>query len=81
MKDVTCIDLFCGAGGLTHGLQKEGIGVDVEESCRHPFEFNNAAKFIKEDISKISGAQLNALHGKSEIRVLAGCAPCQPFST
>ena len=85
MKDVTCIDLFCGAGGLTHGLQKEGIdvvaGVDVEESCRHPFEFNNAAKFIKEDVSKISGEQLNALHGKSEIRVLAGCAPCQPFST
>lgn len=85
MKDVTCIDLFCGAGGLTHGLQKEGIdvvaGVDVEESCRHPFEFNNAAKFIKEDVSKISGEQLNALFGKSEIKVLAGCAPCQPFST
>jgi SAM-dependent methyltransferase len=85
MKDVTCIHLFCGAWGLTHGLQKEGIdvvaGVDVEESCRHPFEFNNAAKFIKEDVSKISGEQLNALHGKSEIRVLAGCAPCQPFST
>lgn len=85
MTDVTCIDLFCGAGGLTHGLQKEGInvvaGVDVEESCRHPFEFNNAAKFIKKDVSKISGEQLNALYGKSDIKVLAGCAPCQPFST
>lgn len=85
MKDVKCIDLFCGAGGLTHGLQREGIdvvaGVDVEESCRHPFEFNNSAKFINEDVSKILGEQLDALYGKSEIKVLAGCAPCQPFST
>lgn len=85
MRDVTCIDLFCGAGGLTHGLQREGInvvaGVDVEESCRHPFEFNNSAEFINEDVSKLSGDQLKELYGSSEIRVLAGCAPCQPFST
>lgn len=85
MIDVACIDLFCGAGGLTHGLQREGInvvaGVDVEESCRHPFEFNNSAKFIKQDVSKLAADQLNSLFGKSEIKVLAGCAPCQPFST
>jgi len=85
MRGVTCIDLFCGAGGLTHGLQREGIdvvaGVDVEESCRHPFEFNNSARFINADISEVSGEQLNALYGQSEIKILAGCAPCQPFST
>lgn len=85
MRDVTCIDLFCGAGGLTHGLQREGInvvaGVDVEESCRHPFEFNNSAKFFNEDVSKLTGDQLKELCVRSEVRVLAGCAPCQPFST
>ena len=61
MRDVACIDLFCGAGGLTHGLQREGInvvaGVDVEETCRHPFEFNNSAEFINEDVSRVSGLQ------------------------
>ncbi|MDE0307395.1 MAG: DNA (cytosine-5-)-methyltransferase [Albidovulum sp.] len=85
MNYVTCIDLFCGAGGLAHGLQKEGInvvaGVDIAESCRYPFEFNNFAKFIKKDVSEFSADQLNHLYGKSEIKVLAGCAPCQPFST
>lgn len=85
MRDVACIDLFCGAGGLTHGLQREGInvvaGVDVEETCRHPFEFNNSAEFINEDVSRISGDRLKEIYGDSEIRVLAGCAPCQPFST
>lgn len=42
---MACIDLFCGAGGLTHGFVKEGLPV------------------------------------AAEIRILAGCAPCQPFST
>src|SRR5712691_11845240 len=31
------VDLFCGAGGLTHGFRKEGFevaaGIDADESC------------------------------------------------
>ncbi|HBF31657.1 DNA cytosine methyltransferase [Rhizobium sp.] len=85
MTNIACVDLFCGAGGLTHGLKLQGLnvvaGVDVDEDCRHPFEANNAAKFIKEDVANISSGHLNELFGNSDIRVLAGCAPCQPFST
>ena len=85
MNDVNCIDLFCGAGGLTHGLQREGLnvvaGVDIEETCRHPFEFNNSSIFIREDVSRVSGDQLKELYERNKITVLAGCAPCQPFST
>ena len=85
MKNITCIDLFCGAGGLTHGLQKKGInvvaGVDIEESCRHPFEINNDALFINEDIRNVSGGKLSELFGNNGIKIMAGCAPCQPFST
>lgn len=86
MTDVTCIDLFCGAGGLTHGLVLEGIdvtaGIDVDPACRYPFEENNqGARFIKKDVREVAGEDLEALFGNSGIRVLAGCAPCQPFST
>jgi DNA (cytosine-5)-methyltransferase 1 len=85
MSDLACIDLFCGAGGLTCGLRKAGIdvvaGVDVDKSCRYPFEVNNAAKFLLEDVSEIKPEQLNEYFGKASVRILAGCAPCQPFST
>ena len=85
MKQVSCIDLFCGAGGLTHGLLSEGIrvvaGVDVDLACKHPFEVNNSAEFIKLDVARLANEQLESLFGGSKIKILAGCAPCQPFST
>lgn len=86
MTDVTCVDLFCGAGGLTHGLVLEGIdvvaGIDVDPACKYPFEKNNqGARFLKKDVRELRGEDLDALYGKSGIRLLAGCAPCQPFST
>lgn len=85
MTDVACIDLFCGAGGLTHGLISEGInvvaGIDVDEACRHPFEFNNSAKFINGDVARLTPQQLEGFFDDAKVRVLAGCAPCQPFST
>ncbi|MBX3446747.1 MAG: DNA cytosine methyltransferase [Parvibaculaceae bacterium] len=85
MIDTACVDLFCGVGGLTHGLISEGInvvaGIDVDEACRHPFEINNSARFINEDVGRLTPKHLRELFGNAEIRVLAGCAPCQPFST
>lgn len=85
MTNVACIDLFCGAGGLTYGLISEGIsvvaGIDVDTACRHPFEANNGAEFIEEDVSRTTPAKLRTLFRGTDIRILAGCAPCQPFST
>ena len=80
------IDLFCGIGGLSYGLLKEGFdviaGIDNDDSCRFGYEYNTKAKFIHRDISEIQGNDINRLFGKREksIRVLVGCAPCQPFS-
>lgn len=82
---IKAVDLFCGAGGLTHGLKASGIdvvaGYDIEESCRYAYEFNNKALFINEDVTNLSGNDINCHYKESDIRVLAGCAPCQPFST
>lgn len=83
--DIVGIDLFCGAGGLTHGLVREGIcisaGVDIDPNCRFPYETNNAAAFIQKSVDEISVQELQHWYGDAPIRLLAGCAPCQPFST
>jgi len=82
---IEAVDLFCGAGGLSHGFRQAGIrvvaGFDLDPSCAYPFESNNDARFVKADIVNVKGSELNSLFSKGAIRVLAGCAPCQPFST
>lgn len=85
MTTISCVDLFCGAGGLTHGFVLEGVpvvaGIDLDPACRFPYEANNQAKFVERDISKVTTNELNALFGAADLKILAGCAPCQPFST
>lgn len=85
MRRISCVDLFCGAGGLTHGFVLEGLpvaaGIDLDPACRFPYETNNNARFEERDIAKVTPAELKALFGDAKLTVLAGCAPCQPFSS
>lgn len=79
------VDLFCGVGGLTKGLEQAGInvvaGIDFEPSCQYAYETNNNAKFVQRDITTITLEELVALYPEHlDIHILAGCAPCQPFS-
>ena len=82
---IEAIDLFCGAGGLSHGLRQAGIkvlaGFDLDPACEYPFQENNGAKFVKADITMLKGTDLRGLYSPNAIKLLAGCAPCQPFST
>lgn len=82
---IRCVDLFCGVGGLSYGLQQAGInviaGIDLDASCEYPYEKNNSGRFIAEDIAKLNSSTLTALFSGSQYTMLAGCAPCQPFST
>jgi DNA (cytosine-5)-methyltransferase 1 len=81
---IAAVDLFCGAAGLSLGLKDAGIriaaGVDLDPACRFPFEQNIGAKFLEQDVGALDPATLQKLYGDAPIRVLAGCAPCQPFS-
>ncbi len=84
---VSAIDLFCGIGGLSYGLKKSGIkvrlGIDLDETCEFAYEKNVEAKFLPLDIGEVTGKYLleNYWKKKNEVRVLVGCAPCQPFSS
>ncbi len=83
---ISVVDLFCGAGGLTHGFILEDLsvvaGIDLDPSCKYPYEKNNTgAKFVQADVERLPGEEVAALYSASSVRVLAGCAPCQPFST
>lgn len=81
---IAAVDLFCGAAGLSYGLKQGGItvvaGVDLDPACRFPFETNIGARFLEQDVGTLSGEALKKLFGDAKVRVLAGCAPCQPFS-
>lgn len=83
-KKISAIDLFCGIGGMTHGFILEGIkvvaGIDADSSCRYAFKVNNKAKFIEKKIEDIKGEELISLYPENNIKILIGCAPCQPFS-
>lgn len=80
----SCVDLFCGIGGLTHGLIKAGIevhaGFDFDASCKYAYETNNNAEFVYADLRCVDSASISTFLNPDSVNVLVGCAPCQPFS-
>ena len=87
-KSLTAIDLFCGAGGLTEGLKQAGFnviaGVEINNLAAQTYKLNHKDSFcIENDIKNISIEYLlNTLNlHVGELDLLAGCPPCQGFST
>ena len=82
--ECVAVDLFCGIGGLTHGVERAGIrvaaGIDIDTSCRYAYERNNDSMFINKGIESVSSKELMDLYPKNSVKILMGCAPCQPFS-
>jgi DNA (cytosine-5)-methyltransferase 1 len=83
-REPWAVDLFCGVGGLTHGLSRAGVkvaaGIDIDANCKYAYESNNSATFIQKDISKVTADEISRLFPEGSVRILGGCAPCQPFS-
>ncbi len=82
---IAAVDLFCGVGGLTHGLTRSNVsvrlGIDLDPTCRFPMEENNATKFVEADVAKVMPSDILAAFNDAEVTLMAGCAPCQPFSS
>ena len=82
---IKAVDLFCGVGGLTFGLMKAGIpvvaGIDLDGSCEYAYTHNNNCQFIKKIVEDVTGKEVKTLLKGADVKVLVGCAPCQPFSS
>ena len=84
----TAVDLFCGCGGLTLGLKRAGFrvlgAVDVDPLSAKTFKANHRDVTLWEkDIRELDPQELLDVLGlkKGGLDLLAGCPPCQGFST
>lgn len=79
------VDLFCGAGGLSLGLENAGIqvilAVDHDEHSLATHRANFPGLALDLDLSDTAGIeQVSDLLEGLDVDVLAGGPPCQPFS-
>lgn len=84
---VPVIDLFSGAGGLSLGLKNSGMNVvaavEIDQNACDTYATNIGNVVLNKDISEISGMELLDFAGlnQGDFFVLAGCPPCQGFSS
>ncbi|MCH5345598.1 MAG: DNA (cytosine-5-)-methyltransferase, partial [Muribaculaceae bacterium] len=85
IPSIEVVDLFCGIGGLSYGMKSAGFkilaGFDLDKTCKFAYETNTEGIFIHKNIVEVSGEEISSKYSKNAIKVLAGCAPCQPFSS
>lgn len=83
-KKLTCLDLFCGAGGLSLGFKLAGFeivgGVEWDKAAfeTHKLNFPSGKEFCG-DIREITDAQI--LENFQGVDVIVGGPPCQGFSS
>jgi len=86
MKRFTCIDLFCGCGGFSLGMERAGFtvlaAIDLNPEALSVFRTNfpNVAHVLQRDLTTFPPAELAKLIGTAEVDVIVGGPPCQGFS-
>jgi DNA (cytosine-5)-methyltransferase 1 len=82
------IDLFSGCGGLTLGLKQAGFrvigAIEINELSVKTYKHNHPRTHVwQQDIRKLSvkAVRLKLKLKPGELDLLAGCPPCQGFST
>jgi DNA (cytosine-5)-methyltransferase 1 len=79
-------DLFSGVGGLTEGLRKAGFDTkyafEIDEIASKAYSLNHKdTVVITNDIRKANLDEIKQELNGIEIHLLAGCPPCQGFSS
>jgi DNA (cytosine-5)-methyltransferase 1 len=82
----TAIDLFCGAGGMSLGLQDAGfdvvMGVDFDKEAIETHRSLFPGLSVNWDLSDENVvARIAGIVKRSGISLIAGGPPCQPFSS
>ncbi len=82
------IDLFAGCGGLTLGLRQAGFdvigAVEMDDLAIETYSRNHkGVRMLQTDIRLLSGSEVkrSLKIRRGELDLLAGCPPCQGFST
>ena len=88
MRKPTAIDLFAGCGGLTCGLKFAGFrvvgAVEIADLPSETYQLNHPRVDLKQvDIRKLDPTAWMKELGlkRGELDLMAGCPPCQGFST
>ena len=84
-NELTALDLFCGAGGLSTGLSRAGFniigGLDIDKYSIETFKNNHHnAVAICGDITKMYPKEIMEKLGRDKVYLVAGGPPCQGFS-
>src|SRR6266481_1973945 len=82
----TAVDLFAGCGGLTQGMHNAGfhtrVAVELESNATRAYKLNHPNTVILEkDIRQVKASEIKEHLNGQEVHLLAGCPPCQGFST
>lgn len=83
IDELTVLDLFCGAGGLSSGLDDlekftPVLGVDKDENCIKTYKENISDNALCADLTTLNPNQLPVQ--PEDVDVVAGGPPCQDFS-
>lgn len=84
--DLTLVDFFCGAGGLSLGFLQQGFNVklanDIEDVCIQTYKYNHPElptdRLIQGDIKQIVDHIEDYID--EDIDIVVGGPPCQGFS-
>ncbi len=84
-RPLTCIDLFCGCGGLSLGFRNAGFnvvaGIDSWKDALVTHRKNLPESLaVCADLFSFTPHELKSRHGVSDVDVIVGGPPCQGFS-
>ncbi len=85
-SEIVAIDLFCGAGGLSRGLEDAGItvlcGIDSWDVATRTYALNFSHPVLCADLSNMTALEIRKRTGIGNKRpdLVVGGPPCQGFS-